>query len=75
MSDEIKLRECPFCGSTDAPRLYTRHGKDGCRDMYIVLCDYDDGGCGSSSGWYHYPSEAVECWNRRAGDPDASLNP
>lgn len=69
---KIKLKPCPFCGSTDAPRLYTRHGKDGWRDRYMVLCDYDDGGCGSSSGWYHYPGEAVECWNRRANSDDLS---
>ena len=60
-----ELKPCPFCGSGDAPRLMTRHGKDGWRDRYYVLCDYSDGGCGSSSGWYHYIEEAVECWNMR----------
>lgn len=68
MSDEIKLRFCPFCGSTDAPRMYTRHGKNGWLDRFMIICDYDDGGCGGSSGWYHYPREAIECWNRRAGE-------
>lgn len=60
-----ELKPCPFCGSGDAPRLMTRHGKDGWRDRYYVLCDYSDGGCRSSSGWYHYIEEAVECWNMR----------
>lgn len=73
MSDQIKLKPCPFCGSSDAPRLYTRHGKDGWRDMYMVLCDYTYGGCGSSSDCYPYPSEAVDRWNRRANSDDLSL--
>ena len=66
MTEEIDLKPCPFCGSNDAPRLYTRHGKDGWRDRYMVLCDYDDGGRGASGGWYHYIDEAVRAWNRRA---------
>ena len=60
-----ELKPCPFCGSADAPRLYTRHGKDGWRDRYMVICDYEDGGCGSEGGWYTTDDEAVECWNRR----------
>ena len=43
----------------------TRRGKDGWRDRFYVLCDYNDGGCGASSGWYHYADEAVWAWNRR----------
>lgn len=63
--NEPEIKECPFCGSTEAPRLYTRHGKDGWRDQYYVLCDWNDGGCGASSGWYHYKSEAIAMWNMR----------
>lgn len=62
---EYKLKPCPFCGSSDAPRLMTRHGKNGWRDRYYVICDYEDGGCGSSSGWYHTKPEAASFWNRR----------
>lgn len=59
-----KLKPCPFCGNKDVT-LMTRRGKDGWRDRFFVLCDYNDGGCGASGGWYHYPDEAVEAWNRR----------
>ena len=64
------LKPCPFCGSGDAPRLYTRHGKDGWRDRYMVICDYDDGGCGSCSGWYTTIGDTIECWNTRAGESE-----
>ena len=60
---EQKLRRCPFCGNE--PTIVIRKGKDGWRDRYSVLCDYEHGGCGAESGWYHYEAEAVESWNRR----------
>ena len=61
-----ELRCCPFCGGEG--KIIVRRGKNGWRDRYSVLCDYDDGGCGSESGWYHYEQEAIEAWNRRADD-------
>lgn len=66
---EFKLMPCPFCGNND-PVLITRHGKDGFRDRYTVLCDYEHGGCGAEGSWYHYDFEAVEMWNRRADSTD-----
>ena len=72
MAKQYKLKPCPFCGSSDAPRLDTRHGKDGWRDRYMVVCDYTDGGCGSSSGWYYYFVEAIERWNQRANSDNLS---
>ena len=68
---EVDLYPCPFCGSKNAPRMMTRHGKNGWRDRYYVICDYADGGCGSSSGWYHNVVEAESCWNTRLGKEDA----
>ena len=61
-----KLKPCPFCGEYGSVRLMTRHGKDGWRDRFYVLCEYDSGGCGASGGWYHTKEEAIEAWNRRA---------
>lgn len=60
------LKPCPFCGMKDSIVFITRKGKDGWRDRYSVLCDYEDGGCGAESGWYHDRGEAVAAWNRRA---------
>lgn len=59
-----ELRTCPFCSGE--PTIIVRRGKDGWRDRYAVLCDYEHGGCGAESGWYHYESEAIAAWNRRA---------
>lgn len=61
-----ELKYCPFCGN-EVVRLIKRYGVDGWRNKYYISCDYNDGGCGASSGWYHSPEEAVECWNRRNG--------
>ena len=59
-----KLKSCPFCGSKPTIRIFK--GKDGWRNSYAVICRYDEGGCGAESGLYHYESEAIEAWNRRA---------
>ena len=60
------IKPCPFCGETESVRLMNRVGKDGWRDRFYVLCEYDNGGCGAQSGWYHSVIEAVESWNQRA---------
>ena len=67
---EIKLLPCPFCGTE--PTMIVRKGKDGWRDRYAVLCDYEHGGCGAEGGWYHYTEEAAAAWNRRPGRPPSS---
>lgn len=66
-SSGVGLKPCPFCGNKDVI-LMTRNGHDGWRDRFYVLCDYNDGGCGASGGWYHHPYEAGNAWNRRAKD-------
>ena len=60
---EQELKPCPFCGNE--PTIVIRKGKDGWRDRYSVLCDYEHGGCGAESGWYHYEAEAIASWNKR----------
>ena len=66
--DEIRLKKCPFCGTE--PTEIVRKGKDGWRDRFAVLCDYEHGGCGAESGWYHYREEAADAWNRRYKEPN-----
>jgi len=63
-----ELKPCPFCGEYDAVRMMIRKGKDGWRDYYYVLCDYNEGGCGASGQWNHYEREAADAWNRRANN-------
>lgn len=69
-NEDPRLKSCPFCGDNEAPLIIVRRGKDGWRDRFLVLCDYEHGGCGGSSGWHHYEPEAIEAWNRRATAAD-----
>ena len=66
MSEELKF--CPFCGEEEAPTVIVRAGQNGWRDRNAVLCDYEKGGCGAESGWYHSREEAVDAWNRRVDE-------
>ncbi len=54
MSEEIKLKPCPFCGGNDvvAEETYTS-GYVRCR------------GCGAEGGFRYSHDEAVAAWNRR----------
>lgn len=68
---DCNLKPCPFCGETEPVHLMTRRGKDGWRDYWYVLCDYNDGGCGASGQWSHYAPVAIDAWNTRGGeDPE-----
>ena len=62
----LDLVHCPFCGESNPVRMMVRKGKDGWRDRFYVLCEYDSGGCGAESGWYHTEEEAAFAWNHRA---------
>ena len=66
----IDLKPCPFCGESESVRMMVRRGKNGWRDRFFVLCEYDNGGCGAESGWYHYEEEATEAWNRRQSNKE-----
>lgn len=35
-----------------------------CR-LYTVVCDYHEGGCGATSGWFTNREKAIERWNTR----------
>lgn len=56
-----QLRACPFCDKEVAKVQ---------RDPYkvYVVCNYHEGGCGATGGYYHTEEEAIEAWNRRAGE-------
>ena len=61
--DYQKLRECPFCGSTDIlvkgyPYKATYHG----HKHYFVIC-HDCGG--QTKKFYAYEEKAIKAWNTR----------
>lgn len=64
IKQEDSIRKCPFCGNPK-PRLIMIRGRDGFRNRYGVLCDYNEGGCGAQGGLRHYKFEAIEVWNQR----------
>ena len=64
-----ELKPCPFCGKSLAELgtaaeidMDTEPGADNER---AVVCDYNAGGCGATSGYRNTPEAAVEAWNRR----------
>ena len=61
-----KLKPCPFCGSTAVDVEY----KFALRTFYYVVCNYNNGGCGASSGICTTEEEAVWVWNRRVKKDD-----
>lgn len=62
-----KLKPCPFCGRTEMLTIDSMEDylKD---DIYRILCNIKDDGCGSSSGWYYSEEEAIRAWNTRISD-------
>lgn len=75
------LKPCPFCGKnvavmTNAHDLEecSNFEDDNCPcsefestpcNYNKVVCDFNKGGCGASSGYYPTIEEAIEAWNRR----------
>lgn len=64
-----RLRCCPFCGSKVAPYV-TRYWDEAIRDyrefQWHVVCNFNKGGCGASSGVRGAEHLAIGLWNRRA---------
>ena len=69
------LRRCPFCGGTkltvkSCSEITEENDFEKCKQLpyYAVCCDFRHGGCGASSGYRPNRGEAIEAWNRRAGE-------
>lgn len=58
MTEELK--PCPFCGG-----IYQLIDDPSAIDIAVV-CNANDGGCGSSSGHYRSQEEAIKYWNKRS---------
>ena len=76
----VELKPCPFCGKSVAEcGTVAEHeckdknslGYEWCAEHFDVVCNYIKGGCGASTGKsYATPEDAIEAWNRRAGEDD-----
>ena len=76
-----KLLSCPFCGRNVAEIInakdleYCKRFEDEECDCYeddsnpcrlwTVVCNYLNGGCGATSGWFSDKEKAIERWNTR----------
>lgn len=77
-----KLKPCPFCGGrmlfvgtvAETEMTPPDHPDFNCdSNQYNVVCDFTAGGCGASSGkGYESEEEAIEAWNRRADNANAT---
>lgn len=58
MSDELKLKPCPFCGGEAFAHMLGNEIAKG----YYIACDE----CGAKTIVFGYEADAIEAWNRRA---------
>lgn len=66
------LKLCPFCGRTKFVRVRSYLNTHTFEiEEYAVVCDHRRGGCGSESGHYSSPEDAVKYWNMRCGKNEA----
>lgn len=72
-----KLIPCPFCGKSVADCMTAADAEmiDEDNELYdlwthyfVVVCRFDYGGCGSSTGGHPTAEEAIQAWNRRNED-------
>ena len=68
-----ELLPCPFCGHTTAPAFSTiaateecNHFEE-CEDCTIlcIVCTFDKGGCGATSGYRADKQKTIDAWNTR----------
>lgn len=64
-----ELKRCPFCGSLSVELSTAAEidmdDEDCAGEQWAVVCNYNNGGCGATSGYRNTPEAAVEAWNRR----------
>lgn len=59
------FRSCPFCKKLEPVRFYYASEDDdgGDSEDVQVVCAFNNGGCGSSSGYRKTEEEALKLWN------------
>ena len=64
-----ELKPCPFCGRKPS-KVHEHYIVGTAKIYYSVSCKAPMSKCGikPSTGFYKTQEEAIEAWNRRAGD-------
>lgn len=67
MNNAIELKPCPFCGKSPRLNIHEVDTKPFMyfTDRYCVLCDYNEGGCGTEGPHRKDKDEAISLWNTR----------
>lgn len=73
-----KIKACPFCGNATAPRFSTIKATNECNrfeecddcTVLCIVCSFDKGGCGATSGYRADRQKTIDAWNRRESKPD-----
>ena len=67
-----ELKICPFCGNEKVIVLEESGNSEIFENIrnYVICCDFNNGGCGATSGYRISEEEAIEAWNKRAGEQD-----
>ena len=65
-----KIKECPFCGSNEAPRLVYdyQNGIEYSDGQMCICCSIINTGCGGSGSYAETEEEAIKSWNMRKQD-------
>ena len=76
MGNNYNLKPCPFCGKDLAVIFKEPTYLEGRINgyQYQIVCDFQNEGCGASSGYYDMIAEAKEAWNRRANGPECIVD-
>ena len=63
------IKKCPHCGKQKGEAEPYQTGPDTIPGQWIVVCNYNKGGCGASGGVRNSKEEAIAAYNMRGGRP------
>lgn len=69
VAEVSSVRDCEECANFESemcPEFEKRNEVDTAICGKFIVCNFNRGGCGASSGWYPTVEEAVVAWNKRA---------
>ena len=59
------VADCELCANFEEEEVCEAYEESGSCGMKFVVCAFNAGGCGASSGWHKTEQEAIDAWNNR----------